>query len=77
MTKSEASFLNEVAAELVSRGVENPTVEQIADAMETRIARQWALFAKLYPNGLYQRSDAAREVLAEMASAVYQEVRNA
>jgi hypothetical protein len=77
MTKSETSFMNEVAAELVSRGVENPTVEQIADAMEYRIARQWEIFSKLYPNGLYQRSDAAREVLAEMAAAVYQEVRNA
>lgn len=77
MTKIEAGFLNEVAAELVSRGIAEPTVEQIAKAMEYRVARQWEIFAKLYPNGLYQRGGAAREVLNEMAAAAYQGVRRA
>jgi hypothetical protein len=70
------SFLNEVAAELVSRGISEPTAEQIADAMASRINRQGQLWERIF--GCSWRGQAAngtREFVSSLAESVYIEIR--
>jgi hypothetical protein len=70
------SFLNEVAAELVSRGISEPTSEQIADAMVGRINRQGQLWERIF--GCSWRGQAAngtRAFVSSLAESVYTEIR--
>lgn len=68
-------FLNEVAAELVSRGISDPTEEQITDAMVSRINRQAQLWERLFGNGYRgQVANGTREFVSEMARSVYEEL---
>lgn len=77
LSKQELGFLAEVAAELVSRGISEPTPEQIADAMESRIARQWEICAKLCPQSIYGPSADAKEFMSGLSAMVYRQVTEA
>lgn len=70
------SFLNEVAAELVSNGISQPTEQQIADAMVARINRQGELFVRLFENRYCgQVANGTREFVAALAADVYERAR--
>jgi len=76
MTNTETNFLKEVAAELISRGIAEPTQEQIADAMVARINRQGELYARLFDSGWRgQAANGTEKFVSAMAEEVYNSVR--
>jgi hypothetical protein len=78
MNTQTINFLKEVAAELISSGIEAPTSEQIADAMVRRINRQGELHERLF--GCSYRGQVAngtREFADALASDVYRQLREA
>ena len=65
-------FLKEVAAELVSRGIAEPTSEQISDAMVARINRQGELYERIFGNGYRSaRVNGTREFVSALGESVY------
>jgi len=71
------SFLNEVAVELVSKGITEPTPEQIADAMAARINRQGELYERLF--GCSYRGQVAngtKNYVRALGESVYREIHS-
>lgn len=77
MTSKEIGFLNEVAAELVSHGITEPTAEQIAEAMEYRLDRQSYLYNKFYGAPLHSVAvTREQEFKLAFAAEVYGQIRS-
>ncbi len=72
MTTVINTFLTEVAMELADLGITDPTTDQIADAMLSRINRQGAIFSQLFTHSFSSMQTARQhEALAEISGAVY------
>jgi len=79
MNTQTINFLKEVAAELISKGISEPTTEQISDAMAARINRQGELCTRMFGGSTVwagARVTAEREFVRALAESVYNELRN-